>query len=49
MDSTSTFKIDARLVCRLIAGQFPQWADLPVRSVRFGGRDNRTFHLPPAR
>ena len=30
---------------RLLAAQFPQWADLPIRPVRFGGWDNRTFHL----
>jgi aminoglycoside phosphotransferase (APT) family kinase protein len=37
--------IDAALVHRLIATQFPRWADLPVRPVEFGGWDNRTFHL----
>ena len=37
--------IDAALVARLIASQFPQWADLPVRPVEFGGWDNRTFRL----
>jgi aminoglycoside phosphotransferase (APT) family kinase protein len=40
-----TVKIDAPLVRRLIAGQFPQWAELPVRPVAVGGWDNRTFHL----
>ncbi|MEO3431831.1 aminoglycoside phosphotransferase family protein [Inquilinus sp. CAU 1745] len=45
MDSTAVFEIDASLVRRLIAKQFPQWAGLPVRPVRFGGHDNRTFHL----
>jgi aminoglycoside phosphotransferase (APT) family kinase protein len=29
----------------LVAEQFPQWADLPVRAVAHGGWDNRTFHL----
>ena len=29
----------------MVATQFPQWADLPVRSVASGGWDNRTFHL----
>ena len=38
-------KIDASLVGRLVAAQFPQWAELPVRPVEFGGWDNRTFHL----
>ncbi|THK34960.1 aminoglycoside phosphotransferase family protein [Ensifer sp. MPMI2T] len=37
--------VDASLVNRLIAAQFPEWADLPVSPVRFGGWDNRTFHL----
>jgi aminoglycoside phosphotransferase (APT) family kinase protein len=30
---------------RLVAAQFPQWADLPVRPVAEPGWDNRTFHL----
>ncbi|SCK19990.1 Predicted kinase, aminoglycoside phosphotransferase (APT) family [Streptomyces sp. WMMB 714] len=37
--------IDAGLVRRLVAEQFPQWARLPVRAVQFDGHDNRTFHL----
>lgn len=37
--------IDASLVRRLVAAQFPQWARLPVASVEPGGWDNRTFHL----
>ncbi len=37
--------IDAALVRRLIAGQFPQWAKLQVRPVVLSGWDNRTFHL----
>jgi len=37
--------IDVSLVRRLVAMQFPQWADLPIRPVKFGGHDNRTFHL----
>lgn len=37
--------IDALLVRRLIAGQFPQWTGLPVKPVIFSGWDNRTFHL----
>lgn len=37
--------IDEALVRRLVAAQFPQWADLPVRPVAHGGWDNRTFHL----
>lgn len=37
--------IDAGLVRRLIAEQFPQWADLSVRPVAMEGWDNRTYHL----
>lgn len=37
--------IDDSLVRRLVATQFPQWADLPVRPVARGGSDNRNFHL----
>ena len=37
--------IDTNLVCKLIAEQFPQWAGLPINPVKFGGWDNRTFHL----
>ncbi|MFG1905529.1 aminoglycoside phosphotransferase family protein [Kribbella sp. NPDC048928] len=37
--------IDAELVRRLIADQFPQWADLPVTPVKVDGWDNRTYRL----
>lgn len=37
--------IDIALVSRLVAAQFPQWADLPIKPVEAGGWDNRTFHL----
>jgi aminoglycoside phosphotransferase (APT) family kinase protein len=37
--------IDARLARRLVAAQFPQWADLPVVPVDLDGWDNRTFRL----
>lgn len=37
--------IDTGLVRRLIAAQFPEWADLPVRPVKPNGWDNRTFRL----
>lgn len=40
-------KIDERLVERLIAAQFPQWAELPISRVANGGWDNRTFRLGP--
>lgn len=39
------FPVDAALVARLIAGQFPQWADLSIRPVELDGWDNRTFRL----
>lgn len=37
--------VDVDQVRRLVAGQFPQWADLPVSRVADGGWDNWTFHL----
>lgn len=37
--------IDAALVERLIAAQFPQWAGLPVAPVEVDGWDNRTYRL----
>jgi aminoglycoside phosphotransferase (APT) family kinase protein len=37
--------IDASLVRRLVAAQFPHWAELPVTPVASGGWDHRTFHL----
>jgi aminoglycoside phosphotransferase (APT) family kinase protein len=37
--------IDAETVRRLVAAQFPAWADLPVRAVRRDGWDNSTFRL----
>jgi aminoglycoside phosphotransferase (APT) family kinase protein len=37
--------IDAALVQRLIATQFPQWSGLPVRPVEADGWDNRTYRL----
>src|ERR1700730_6056885 len=43
--STDKIHIDISLVHRLIATQFPQWADLPIKAVELGGCDNRTFHL----
>lgn len=36
---------DASLVRRLLAGQFPQWAGLPVRPVRSVGTDNAVYRL----
>ena len=37
--------LDQELVRRLLEGQFPRWAHLPVRPVVPGGWDNRTFRL----
>ncbi|NGX27402.1 MAG: hypothetical protein K940chlam6_01338 [Chlamydiae bacterium] len=45
MTNTDKIHIDASLVRRLIANQFHQWADLPIKPIRSGGWDNRTFHL----
>jgi aminoglycoside phosphotransferase (APT) family kinase protein len=37
--------LDVGLVRRLLAGQFPHWADLPLRPVRSSGTDNALFRL----
>ncbi len=37
--------ITPALVTQLIAGQFPQWADLPITPVEVNGWDNTTFRL----
>ncbi|MEU5777048.1 aminoglycoside phosphotransferase family protein [Streptomyces venezuelae] len=37
--------IDAALVRRLIAAQFPQWSELAVTPVEVDGWDNRTYRL----
>ncbi|WP_196465340.1 aminoglycoside phosphotransferase family protein [Streptomyces spinoverrucosus] len=37
--------LDAQLVRRLIAGQFPQWAELPVRRLESSGTENAMFRL----
>jgi aminoglycoside phosphotransferase (APT) family kinase protein len=37
--------IDEHLARRLVDGQFPQWADLPIAPVEPNGHDNRTFRL----
>ncbi|MFI2299668.1 aminoglycoside phosphotransferase family protein [Actinacidiphila glaucinigra] len=37
--------IDASLVTRLLAAQFPQWGHLPVTPVAADGWDNRTYRL----
>ena len=38
-------EIDETLVRHLIASQFPEWLGLPIKPVKLGGWDNRTFHL----
>ena len=43
--SSGKFDFSETLVRRLVAGQFPEWAELPVRPVAFDGWDNRTFRL----
>lgn len=40
-----TADITRELVGRLVASQFPQWADLPVSPVELDGWDNTTFRL----
>jgi len=45
MSGTDKFPIDVPLVRGLIDAQFPEWSDLPIRPVEFGGWDNKTFHL----
>jgi aminoglycoside phosphotransferase (APT) family kinase protein len=40
--------ITPALVERLVATQFPQWADLAIRPIEAGGWDNTTFHLGDA-
>lgn len=36
---------DAALVRRLVAAQFPQWADLPIEAVPSAGTDNALYRL----
>ena len=38
-------EITAEVAARLVAGQFPQWAGLPVVPVALNGWDNTTFRL----
>src|SRR4051794_28079404 len=37
--------LDAALVRRLVAAQFPHWAQLPIARVELDGGDNCTFRL----
>ncbi len=36
---------DTSLVRRLVAAQFPEWADLPIEPVPSGGTDNALYRL----
>ncbi len=44
-NKSTNIAINASLVRRLIASQFPEWRDLPIEPVALSGWDNRTFHL----
>ena len=37
--------MNTTLVGNLVASQFPEWKDLPIRPILSSGWDNRTFHL----
>ncbi len=43
--AVDTDEITADVAARLVAAQFPQWADLPVTPVTLNGWDNTTFRL----
>lgn len=45
MHAVDVVDIDVSLVSRLVATQFPQWADLAIAPVEISGWDNRTFRL----
>ncbi|CEG57282.1 aminoglycoside phosphotransferase family protein [Legionella fallonii] len=45
MNHNKPLVINDTLVRHLVATQFPQWKNLPVRPVARSGWDNRTFHL----
>jgi aminoglycoside phosphotransferase (APT) family kinase protein len=42
---TDELHTDAALVRRLLAGQFPQWAALPIAPVASAGTDNALYRL----
>ena len=44
-NSRDSVQIDVPLVARLVADQFPAWADLAIEPVKVDGHDNRTFRL----
>jgi aminoglycoside phosphotransferase (APT) family kinase protein len=48
MSSMDKLAITTALASRLVAGQFPQWADLPIKRVGSDGNDNSTFRLGEA-
>ena len=37
--------VDVSLVGRLLAAQFPQWADLPIEPVHSAGTDNAIYRV----
>lgn len=43
--SADAFEVDTALVRRLLAAQFPRWAELPVAPVASAGTDNAIFRL----
>jgi aminoglycoside phosphotransferase (APT) family kinase protein len=43
--SATRVDIDLSLVRALLLAQFPDWANLPIEPVAYGGWDNRTFRL----
>jgi aminoglycoside phosphotransferase (APT) family kinase protein len=45
MAAVDRTEITADVAARLVAGQFPRWADLPVVPVEVNGWDNTTFRL----
>jgi aminoglycoside phosphotransferase (APT) family kinase protein len=45
LEAIDASRIDEELVRRLLAAQFPEWRDLPLRPVRNGGNDHRIFRL----
>jgi aminoglycoside phosphotransferase (APT) family kinase protein len=45
MQSVNKARITSALVSRLVATQFPQWAELPVTPMEVDGWDNTTFRL----
>lgn len=44
-NANPVIEITVDLVDKLVASQFPNWRDLPIRQVTTSGWDNRTFHL----